>query len=85
MSRPKKKPKTMVMSKTAVADLERHVARKMVVLSLAYLMDEFDYDREAIVAFYEGLERYLNAIDQKLITINQVEKIIKENCELEVK
>lgn len=85
MSRPKKKPKAVVMSKTAVRELETRVAKKMVVLSMAYLMDEFSYDSEAICDFYDGLERYLNAIDEKLITIKQVENIIKEHCDIQIK
>lgn len=85
MSRPKKKPKAVVMSKTAVRELEEHIAKKMIILSLAYLMDEFSYDKEAICDFYDGLERYLNAIDSKLITIKEVEKIIKENCGINIR
>lgn len=85
MSRPKKKPKTIVMSKTAVKRFEEDVAKKMIVLSMAYLMDEFDYDSTAICDFYDGLERYLNAIDTKLITIRQVENIIKEHCGINIR
>ena len=85
MSRPKKKPKATVMSKTAVRELEEHIAKKMIVLSMAYLMDEFEYDREAICDFYDGLVRYLNAITDKLITIKQVEEIIKEHTGLNIR
>lgn len=85
MSRPKKKPKAVVMSKTAVKELESYIAKKMVVLSMAYPMDEFSYDKEALCDFYDGLERYLNAIDEKLITIKAVEKIIREHCGIDIR
>jgi hypothetical protein len=80
MSRPKKKPKAVMMSKRALGELESDIAKKMVVLSMAYLMDEFSYDKKALCDFYDGLERYLNAIDEKLITIKTVEEIIYEHC-----
>jgi len=85
MSRPKKQPKSIVMSKTALKDLKEDIARKMIALSMAYLMDEFNYDSKALCDFYDGMERYLNAIDEKLITIQKVEEIIKEHSNIELK
>lgn len=73
------------MSKTALKNLKEDIARKMIALSMAYLMDEFNYDAEALCDFYDGMERYLNAIDEKLITLQKVGEIIKEHSNIELK
>ena len=85
MSRPKKKIKKIEMSKTAFRRLQDDMARKMIALSMSYLMDEFNYDAKALCDFYDGMERYLNAIDEKLITLHKVEEIIKEHANVELK
>lgn len=78
-----KKHKNVVMSKTAVRKLEEDVTKKILILSAAYLMDEFDYSEDAICDYWDGLTRYVDAIDQKLITLDKVCAIIQEHTGLE--
>ena len=72
------------MSKTKLRKLEDETAAKMIMLSAAYLMDEFDYDEDRIVAYWEGLTHYAEAIKEKLISVQQVAQIIKARTGLKM-
>lgn len=80
-----KKQKNVVMSKTAVRKLEEDVMKKMLILSAAYLMDEFGYSEDAICEYWDGLTRYCDAIDEKFITLNSVRQIIYEHTGLDIR
>ena len=84
MSRPKKKQKAVMMSKTKMYELEKETLYKVLVLSAGYLMDEFDYSDEAIIDYWDGIIRYFGAIDQKLITLDKVRNIIEEHTGLKI-
>lgn len=83
MSRPKK-TKTVVMTKSKARAMEDELTYKIIILTIAYLMDEFNYSDDAICDFWDGMVRYLDAIDQKLITVDKVRKIIKEHTGMEI-
>lgn len=83
MSRPKKQ-KSITISKTQLRRHDDEVVQKMIILSAAYLMDEMDYSEDRIVEYWEGLTRYAEAIDQKLITIRQVNDIIEQHTGLKL-
>lgn len=81
----RKKQKSVVMSKTAVHKLEEEVMQKMLILSAAYLMDDWDYSEQAICDYWDGLTRYVDAIDQKYITLDKICWIIQEHTGIEFK
>lgn len=83
MSRPKKQ-KQVTISKTKLRKFEEETAAKMIMLSAAYLMDEFDYNEDQLIAYWEGLTRYAEAIDQKLISVRQVAQLIEEHTGLKM-
>lgn len=83
MSRPKH-TKTITISKTQLRKHDDEIVQKMIILSAAYLMDEMDYSDDRIVDYWEGLTRYAEAIDEKLITIRQVNNIIEEKTGLKL-
>lgn len=77
MSRPKK-GKSRWMDERALKKLETDVANKVIALDMAYHMDSFDYNKEQIIEYYKGMERYMNAISDHLVTLKQVCDIIEE-------
>lgn len=83
MSRPKKQ-KTITISKTQLQRHDNEVVQKMIILSAAYLMDEMDYNEDKIIAYWDGLTRYADAISEKLITVRQVNDIIEQHTGLKL-
>lgn len=81
MSRPKKN-KYRWMDDRQIKKIEDTIGQRVIILSAAYLMDEFDYSEEAIVEYWEGMLRYMDAIDKKLITIDKVCEIIETHTGL---
>lgn len=83
MSRPKH-TKTITISRQQLRKHDDEIAVKMIILSAAYLMDEMDYDEDRIIDYWNGLTRYADAIDKKLITIRQVNDIIEQKTGLKL-
>lgn len=86
MSRPKvRKPKDHIT--LTRKDLERYQLdqiQKAFILTAAYLMDDFDYDEARILDFWNGVVRYADAIDSKLISLQTVTQIIEEHTGLKL-
>ena len=80
-----RKPKSTVT--LTRKDLERFQVdqiQKAFILTAAYLMDDFNYDPEQLVDFWEGVVRYADAIDSKLISLQKVTEIIEEHTGLKL-
>lgn len=54
------------------------------VLTIAYLMDELGYDEDRCLDVWDGVARYADAIDEKLITMNKICDIINEHTGLNI-
>lgn len=55
------------------------------VLTIAYLMDELGYDEDRCLDVWDGVARYADAIDEKLITMNKICDIINEHTGLNIR
>jgi len=60
---------------------------KVLLLVTSYLMEEpeVNFNEDRIIDLWDGVSRYAEAIDQHLITLNQVAGIIKDHTGLDVK
>ncbi len=61
-------------------DITHDVTKTAIYMFLAWLKDEerIDNDPEKLVAEYERLEAWCNAIDEHLISLNDIKRIIEE-------
>lgn len=86
MSRPKvRKPKTTItVTQRDLQRLQERATARALILAASYLMDDFEYDPDAILDFWDGISRYAEAIDQKLISIQKVTQIIEEHTGLKL-
>lgn len=84
MSRPKKQ-KQVYMSKGKVRRMEQDAMHKCMILSAAYLMDDLGYTDDEIIDYWDSLVRWLDAIDEKTLTINKVCEIIEQARGLKIK
>ena len=73
------------MDEKQIRKIESETWQKCMILSAAYLMDEFGYDEDRVISYWDGLTRYLDAIDQKIITMDKVCDIIHEHTGLDLK
>ena len=55
------------------------------ILTIAYLMDELSYDEDKCLAIWEGVARYAEAVDGKLITMQKVCDIINNATGLQIR
>lgn len=75
----KKKPKLMTRSE------EEKLFKKFMILTTAYLMEETEFNsEEKIIQFYTGLDLWLQAVNDHVITIKKVKDIIEEQTGLKV-
>lgn len=84
MSVPKaRKPKTHVtLTQKDIMKIREEATARALVLATAYLMDDMDYDEDRLLDFWDGVARYANAIDTKLISIRTVTDLIEEHTGL---
>ena len=59
--------------------------KRVLILSAAYLMEEQDWDDDALVEYYEAIVRWCDAIKDHWISIDQVIKMINEKTGAEIK
>lgn len=72
----KKKPITLTRAK--IEKLKEEVTWDVMVLFVATCMDEFGWTDDDVEAFAVRLERYAGAVNDHLITIEHVRRIIKD-------
>ena len=84
MSVPKaRKPKTHItLTQRDITRIREEATARALVLATAYLMDDMDYDEDRLRDFWDGVARYADAIDTKLISINTVTQLIEEHTGL---
>lgn len=79
------KYKKIEITPRKLKEIRDDTAKQMIVLMLAYLMDEVDYSADKLIETYNALTRYVEAIDNKLISVKTVENILAEQAELEIR
>lgn len=95
------KPKgnqSVTMSKAEINEFNRKIKQAeqelidettdiTILLVLAYLMDEpeFDYSAEKMADFYERINNWAENINDHLISVQTVIDLIKDKTELEIK
>ena len=79
------KYKKIEITPRKLKEIRDDTAKQMIVLMLAYLMDEVDYSADKLIETYNALTRYVEAIDNKLISVKTVENSLAEQAELEIR
>ena len=77
--------KKVEMTPRKVEQLAREASAKAMILFAGYLMDDQDFDAERICEVWDGVTRYAEAIDNKLITLSKVCEIINEHTGLNIR
>lgn len=76
MGNKSKSKKPEVMSRSNVNKL----LSKFLVLTIAYLMEETEFNSvEKLMDFYDGILRWLNAVQDHLITVNKARELVEEH------
>lgn len=70
-----KKPVTMTQAK--VNKLKQDITWKTLVMFIACAMDEMDWGMEEVEQFAVRLNRYMNAVDEHLISVHKVAQIVE--------
>ena len=66
-------------------DIKKDVAGQTLILVIGYMMDEMDYDADHLIDIWNGVSRYAEAVDSKLISLNKVCDIINQNTWLGIR
>lgn len=74
-----KKNKRVEITPRKLEEIKVDASVQTQLVIFAYLMDEWDYDRDKLVDLWNGVGRYADAIKTKLISIQKVCDIINEN------
>ena len=59
--------------------------KRVLILSAAYLMEEEDWDDDALINYYDSIVRWCGAIQDHLISIGQIIKMINEKTGAEIR
>lgn len=81
MSRDKKK----TLTPRKIQEIKTEAMGQAMILTIAYLMDELSYDEDKCLAIWEGVARYAEAVDGKLITMQKVCDIINNATGLQIR
>ena len=83
--------KTVVLRESDIRkmkkDITREVTKTAIYMFLAWLKDSeyIDNDPEILVAEYERLEAWCNAIDEHLISLREIKKIIEDGTGAQIR
>ena len=78
-----KKPVTMTQAK--INKLKEDITWKTLVMFIACAMDEFDWGIDEVERFSVRLNRYMEAVDQHLISVYKVAQIVEEVTGMTIK
>ncbi len=84
MSKPKKNKK-VELTPRKVQEIKVEAMGQAMILTIAFMMDELNFDDEKCLEIWEGVARYAEAVDSKLITMNKICKIINEHTGLNIR
>lgn len=78
MKKKKKGTKQTLISKTKIV-------QRMLLLTGAYLMEEYDWDDEKLIEYYNKIAEWSDAIDKHIISCKTVAEIINKQTGAEVR
>lgn len=81
----KKKTKKVELTPRKIQEIKTEALGQAMILTIAFLMDELNYDGDECVEIWNGVARYAEAVDKKLLTMNKVCGIINNATGLEIK
>lgn len=81
MSREKKR----TLTPRKIEEIKVEAMGQAMILTIAYLMDELDYDDEKCVEIWEGVARYAEAVRDKTISMRKVCDIINKATGLDIR
>lgn len=81
MSRDKK----ITVTPKKLDEIRKEVLGQSMILFAAYLMDEFDYDEDKIIALWDGVSRYAEAIQNKDITMRKICEIVNAHTGMNIR
>lgn len=87
----KNKQKTYVLKESDIKKLKRDITKEVssmaIYIFLAWLKDTeyISNNPETLVEEYTRLEGWFNAIDDHLISVNDIKKIIEDSTEMKIK
>lgn len=66
-------------------EIKRDISGQTMIPTLAYLMDDEDFDEDRLIGVWDGLSRYAEAVNSHLISLNKVCDIINESTGLSIR
>ena len=81
----KRKNKTVTMTRAKWRETKAEALGQCFILVAAYLMEDMKAPAEEILQLWDGVARYAEAVDQKLITMSKVCKILSDYTGMEIR
>ena len=80
----KRRTQTITLTRTQIKRLRNETMTQAIILMLACCMDEWDFTDEDIVRFSKRFDRYCKAVNDHLLTIQQVAQILHDETGIRV-
>ena len=80
-----KEKKPVMMTQAKINKLKQDITWKTLVMFIACAMDEMDWGIEQVEEFSVRLNRYMSAVDEHLISVYKVAKIVEEVTGMTIK
>ena len=93
-AKPKKQKKIYTLDSSDIRKIKQEITERLMILTAACYMDTELVDEEKqcyipcadeyILDFWERLQRYVKGVDEHLVSIDYVKKVIQEGAKLEI-
>lgn len=77
--------KKVEMTPRKIDEIAKEASAKAMILFAAYLMEDEDFDAERICKVWDGVTRYAEAVDSKLISLQKICNIINDYTGLKIR
>ena len=82
MSKKRKSSQQVCLTQGELNKIKREITedtiQKVLVMVNGYLMDDFGYDADKIVEFNKGMERYVDAINDGVISLRGIADVVEQ-------
>lgn len=79
------KDKRITITPRKLQEIKTEAIGQTFLLVAVYLMDEVGYKEDKILEIWDGITRYADAVQNKVITMNRVCKILEEHTGIKVR
>lgn len=79
------KNKKVEVTPRKLQEIRQDVVGQTMILTLAYLMDDEDFDSDRLLGVWDGVTRYSEAVDSHIISLRKVCDIINESTGLGIR